>query len=278
MPFALLFVIIAKWIQFKKDVAKVLHGKDVDIHDINQGEMTYVSYLAEGDKGAKVKELQELLLKAGEKLPKYGADSDYGQETEDAVMSFQKKHGLAVDGLAGEKTIAKLKEVTTPKEEKKVSVKKINDDNKYITVKVNDLHTYSTYDWNAKKDAPVVNKGDVFTVTAEYEVDGSRMYKLKSGYFITAAPEYVEDKKKSEPKPKPKPAPKPNDGKAIVPYPGLLKVGSKGKDVERVQRAVGASVDGIFGNGTKSKVMAYQKRMGLQVDGLVGRNTWYKMF
>lgn len=61
-----------------------------------------------GDKGEKVKQLQNALLKAGEKLPKYGADGHFGAETEAAVKSFQRKKKLAVDGIYGPKTKAAL--------------------------------------------------------------------------------------------------------------------------------------------------------------------------
>ncbi|PAD39831.1 N-acetylmuramoyl-L-alanine amidase [Terribacillus sp. 7520-G] len=68
-------------------------------------------------------------------------------------------------------------------------------------------------------------------------------------------------------------------GSAIVPYPGhLIKIGSRGKDVQRIQHAVGVATDGIFGKATKSAVMAYQRRHGLGVDGIVGKETWDKMF
>jgi len=67
--------------------------------------------------------------------------------------------------------------------------------------------------------------------------------------------------------------------KAIVPYPGkLIKKGSKGKDVERIQRAVKVKADGIFGPNTEKEVKAYQKRHDLTADGIVGPDTWNRMF
>ena len=44
-----------------------------------------------------------------------------------------------------------------------------------------------------------------------------------------------------------------------------------------VQTIVGVEVDGKFGNGTKSAVVAWQKAHGLTADGEVGVNTWKKM-
>lgn len=64
--------------------------------------------LKRGNKGEKVAILQQLLIDRGYKLPRYGADGDFGAETEAAVRQFQKDHGLKVDGIAGEKTWASL--------------------------------------------------------------------------------------------------------------------------------------------------------------------------
>jgi peptidoglycan LD-endopeptidase CwlK len=69
------------------------------------------------------------------------------------------------------------------------------------------------------------------------------------------------------------------DNDVIVPYPNKpLKLGSKGKDVERIQRALGLKVDGIFGKETEKAVKEYQKRKGLKDDGVVGRETWNMLF
>lgn len=64
--------------------------------------------LKKGSKGEAVVLLQKKLLAKGYKLPKYGADGDFGNETLKAVKEFQKNNGLGVDGIVGPKTWAKL--------------------------------------------------------------------------------------------------------------------------------------------------------------------------
>ena len=53
----------------------------------------------------------------------------------------------------------------------------------------------------------------------------------------------------------------------------LLKKGCKGSDVKELQKAVGTKADGIFGNNTYKKVVAFQKSKKLYADGKVGKNT-----
>ncbi|MBW8350794.1 N-acetylmuramoyl-L-alanine amidase [Bacillus sp. IITD106] len=59
-----------------------------------------------------------------------------------------------------------------------------------IRVKAKELWYYNKPDWNAKK--ATVKKGEVFTVVDTLTVNGSKMYKLKSGNYMTANPQYVE--------------------------------------------------------------------------------------
>lgn len=61
-----------------------------------------------GDKGADVTTLQQALISLGHPLPRYGADGDFGRETQGAVRAFQAASGLASDGIAGPKTLAAL--------------------------------------------------------------------------------------------------------------------------------------------------------------------------
>lgn len=60
----------------------------------------------------------------------------------------------------------------------------------------------------------------------------------------------------------------------------VLRQGSKGSEVKEVQRRLKnwgyykGSVDGVFGAGTKSAVIAFQKKNGLKADGVVGKATY----
>lgn len=64
--------------------------------------------IRKGSKGVEVKLAQELLMAIGYSLPRYGADGDFGSETESAVKAFQCVKNLEVDGIIGNKTWAAL--------------------------------------------------------------------------------------------------------------------------------------------------------------------------
>lgn len=72
-------------------------------------------YLAYGDTGSDVKEMQNMLIVCGFNCGSCGADSSYGNATVEAVKSFQKAYGLEQDGTYGPITKAKLTEVYTAK-------------------------------------------------------------------------------------------------------------------------------------------------------------------
>ena len=52
--------------------------------------------------------LLRLLIEKGYKLPRYGVDGSFGDETEKAIKKFQSDHGLVVDGIVGKNTWSKL--------------------------------------------------------------------------------------------------------------------------------------------------------------------------
>ena len=58
----------------------------------------------------------------------------------------------------------------------------------------------------------------------------------------------------------------------------ILKVGSSGDDVKKLQAKLGLGADGIFGPGTEKAVKKWQIDHDLTPDGIVGDGTWAKMF
>jgi N-acetylmuramoyl-L-alanine amidase/LysM repeat protein len=62
-------------------------------------------------------------------------------------------------------------------------------DTKKVQVLASSLWVYNKADWNAKYKT--VKKGEVFTIKSELIVNGSKMYQLKSGLYITANSKYV---------------------------------------------------------------------------------------
>jgi putative chitinase len=58
----------------------------------------------------------------------------------------------------------------------------------------------------------------------------------------------------------------------------LLKNGSKGDDVKKLQEKLGVEAIGTFGPKTEAAVKAWQKANGLKDDGIVGDATWTKLF
>lgn len=81
------------------------------------------SYLAKGDSGAKVKEMQENLNKLGYKVT---VDGTFGDGTLTVVKQFQKDYKLAVDGYVGAKTLTTLEELVEKLEED-IPVEKYNE-------------------------------------------------------------------------------------------------------------------------------------------------------
>jgi putative chitinase len=58
----------------------------------------------------------------------------------------------------------------------------------------------------------------------------------------------------------------------------LLKLGSTGEDVVKLQKKLGVDPIGKFGPKTETAVKEWQSSHGLSADGIVGDGTWSKMF
>ncbi|MBL7128729.1 MAG: peptidoglycan-binding protein [Ignavibacteria bacterium] len=65
--------------------------------------------LKKGSRGSDVRKWQSFLIKQGFKPG--GVDGDFGQNTHNATVAFQKKHGLESDGMVGKNTFSKAAEL-----------------------------------------------------------------------------------------------------------------------------------------------------------------------
>lgn len=72
--------------------------------------------LKNGSKGDDVKELQKRLIELGYNVGEYGADGDFGPDTELAVTHFQNDHHLEVDGIVGPMTWEALDNTKRPEQ------------------------------------------------------------------------------------------------------------------------------------------------------------------
>lgn len=67
-----------------------------------------VRQLRKGMTGGDVKTLQRLLFADGYSVGSCGDDGDFGDDTEKAVLEYQRDHGLSQDGIAGINTLTAL--------------------------------------------------------------------------------------------------------------------------------------------------------------------------
>jgi putative chitinase len=119
--------------------------------------------------------------------------------------------------------------------------------------------------WNAKKLNAVADTGDVVKMT-----------KIINGGDIGLADRQARYKKAMEVfggKVDLKAVPITEDSDT----PPVLKKGSKGEWVKKMQKVLGAAQDGDFGPGTEKAVKAWQEKNGLTPDGVVGPKTLAKM-
>ncbi|MGH4119784.1 L,D-transpeptidase family protein [Clostridium sp.] len=88
---------------------------------LSQKQPNVITNFKKGDKGNKVKEIQQKLNKFGYKL---NVDGDFGRLTHYAVMDFQMRNKILKDGVVGKLTLEKLGMMVAPGTMYKTPVKK----------------------------------------------------------------------------------------------------------------------------------------------------------
>ncbi|WP_226570262.1 N-acetylmuramoyl-L-alanine amidase [Bacillus stratosphericus] len=148
-----------------------------------------------GDRGTKSKNLAVL---RETKMPAILTENLFIDRKEDAAMLKQESflNSLAeghAEGIAAAVGLKKVSSSSKTNSKKETPAKGV----KMVVVKPNTdgwLWVYDKPDWGAKYKK--VKPGEAFTIDKTLTVNGSKMYKLKSGLYITAFTKYVEVKQK----------------------------------------------------------------------------------
>ena len=255
-----------------------------------------------GDSGDDVQLLQQQLNAISVNYPLikpiFPIDGIFGQDTEEAVRTFQRQFNLTSDGVVGKSTwykinyiyiaVRKLAELTSIGriENEKTgeypgTILRYGDRNVFVQQLQYYLSVIATYN-NAISNIntidsffgnQTVNAVRSFQRTYGLTVDGivgertwNRIYEVYSSIQGSI------------------------NNSQIPVYPGLsIQKGATGEDVLAIQEALNivSSInsnipviveDGIFGNFTQASVIAFQNAFGLTPDGIVGPLTWDELF
>lgn len=92
------------WDLVAESSADDFYDVSIDVQDTASSGYVTVVY-RKGSTGAAVREYQEKLQRLGYDLGRWGADGDFGADTYNAVVKFQRDHGLDADGEIGPMTM-----------------------------------------------------------------------------------------------------------------------------------------------------------------------------
>lgn len=123
--------------------------------------------LRNGMEGADVKELQSLLIQLDYDLGKWGADGDFGDATEFAVIAFQRKMKIGVDGEVGPETLKAL-DVALKVEDGDGELENA----RYVRVKGGNAFVRSEPDKTKDNKLGVAYEGKLLPYKGETTVDG----------------------------------------------------------------------------------------------------------
>lgn len=132
--------------------------------------------LRNGMEGDDVKQLQSYLIQLDYDCGKWGADGDYGDATELAVIQFQKDHSLEADGEYGPKSHAAMEKALDDGD-------KVVDNAKHVKIVGGNCYV-RTVPNTSGKILGVAHAGDVFEYRKQTSENGWNLisYKNKNGW------------------------------------------------------------------------------------------------
>ncbi len=250
-----------------------------------------------GSSGSKVEEMQcylSFISQYNQNIPDVVADGIFGPATETAVIAFQNYYDLKADGLVGEQTWAKIKEVydefyedllppeqlgpnAYPGTALKVgstgdNVRRIQFWINIISYNFTDIESVSSDGiFGSGTEAAVIDFQSYFGLTADGIVGEVTWNKMFEAYAATDNGLLDPDQRPGE-------------------YGGTaLRQGSTGQQVKEAQfylfvlssyyqEIEPIEYDGLFGSKTTAAVRAFQRLFDLSDDGVIGILTWTALY
>lgn len=247
--------------------------------------------LRTGSRGGAVEQLQFWLNTISQyvaSIPSVSVDGSFGSRTAAAVRAFQRRYGLAVDGVVGEATWNAIyaqffsiqSDNGTPNAYPGTALRQGDEGQNVRLIQfwlkiartVYAALNNPTVDgrFGAATTRAVQAFQRYFGLTADGVVGRATWNKLREVYTDIANDLLAESLRPGE-------------------FPGVLRRGASGRAVRELQYYLylmhsynaslpAVNIDGNFGAATEAAVRAFQRQAGLTVDGVVGRATWENLY
>lgn len=247
--------------------------------------------LRTGSRGGAVEQLQFWLNTISQyvaSIPSVSVDGSFGSRTAAAVRAFQRRYGLAVDGVVGEATWNAIyaqffsiqSDNGTPNAYPGTALRQGDEGQNVRLVQfwlkiartvyaaLNNPTVDGQFGAATKRAVEAFQR--YFGLTADGVVGRTTWNKLREVYTDIANDLLAEGLRPGE-------------------FPGVLRRGASGRAVRELQYYLylmhtynpslpSVNIDGNFGAATEAAVRAFQRSAGLTSDGVVGRATWENLY
>ena len=247
--------------------------------------------LRTGSRGGAVEQLQFWLNTISQyvaSIPSVSVDGNFGSRTAAAVRAFQRRYGLAVDGVVGEATWNAIyaqffsiqSDNGTPNAYPGTALRQGDEGQnvrliqfwlkiaRTVYTALNNPTVDGQFGAATKRAVEAFQR--YFGLTADGVVGRTTWNKLREVYTDIANDLLAEGLRPGE-------------------FPGVLRRGASGRAVRELQYYLylmhtynpslpSVNIDGNFGAATEAAVRAFQRSAGLTSDGVVGRATWENLY